>query len=65
MKPACKDCRFLDTEDPSALDGRCHRYPPADKDGLFPPMMANEWCGEFYPRKPVQEAIEWPGGAVS
>lgn len=49
MNPACKDCRFFSSEAPNKL-GICRRFPPPNKEGLFPTLAPIEWCGEFQPQ---------------
>ena len=60
MSEWCGNCRFFEvgtTKAFPAAHGFCRRYAPrgpvigCENNGwqVFPPMMANEWCGEHEP----------------
>ena len=78
----CRRCRFyIANEAPGELEvalsvtGECHYGPPVlDSHGLvgvFPVVMAGDWCGRFEPvdeesppRLAVEQSVEAPGRAV-
>lgn len=47
----CKDCAWFELTKPDQKPplGLCHRYPPPNEGGEFPPVWTTDWCGEFEP----------------
>ena len=58
----CATCKFFHAYEKRSMgyDGNCRRYPPKvthdDRmecfDGIFPPVLDEEWCGEWQKKEP-------------
>lgn len=47
----CKDCKWFEIDPGDNTDGRCHRFPPNQRDmnsvEFFVAVNNEDWCGEF------------------